>query len=180
MAIGGTGNLTVNGPTTWSNGGFEATNTSVMTTFNGALTLNGRDHQIADPPLGAERRHDLDRARILIGFGASMSTTPVACSRPRRPGLPVHGRERGGFDNLGTLNKEIAGTTTTIPSGFVFNNLSTAASLRGIRARGGGNSTGSFRCPRSTSPLRRRTSNLNAGSTLSGAGSLTVFIGTTT
>ena len=180
-AIGGSGNLTVSGPTTWSNGGFEATNTSVKTIFNGPLTMNGGDHQVQTRRLELNGATTWTAARILIGFGASMVNNPGAVfTASGEQDFQYWGGTAAVFDNLGTLNKEVVGTTTTIPSGVTFNNSSSVVVTQGQLEVAGGNSTGSFAVP--TGSILRfdgNTNNLNSGSILSGAGSVTVASGTT-
>ncbi len=139
-AIGGSGNLTVSGPTTWSNGGFEASNTSVKTIFNGPLTMNGGDHQVQTRRLEMNGATTWTAARILIGFGASMVNNPGAVfTASGEQDFQYWGGTAAVFDNLGTLNKEVVGTTTTIPSGVVFNNLQLgerhSGAVRGRRRR---------------------------------------------
>ena len=123
--IGGSGNLTVNGATTWSNGGFEAANTSVSTIFNGPLTMNGGDHQISTRRLELNGATSWTAARILIGFGASMVNNPGGVfTASGEQDFQYWGGATAVFDNLGTFNRNVIGTTTTIPNGIVFNNSS--------------------------------------------------------
>ena len=130
--IGGAGNLTVAGPATWSNGGFEANNTSVKTVFNGPLTMNGGDHQVQTRRLELNGATTWTAARILIGFGASMVNNPGAVfTASGEQDFQYWGGTAAVFDNLGTLNKEVVGTTTTIPSGVTFNNSSSVVVAQG-------------------------------------------------
>ena len=90
------------------------------------------------------------------------------------------GARRASFDNLGTFTRNGAGTTTTIPGGVGFSNSSSVVVAEGqLELASGGNSTGTFAVPAgSTLRFDGDTNNLNSGSTLSGAGSVTVASGT--
>ena len=180
--IGGSGDLTVNGPTTWTNNGFTASNTSVTTTLNGPLTMNGADHQLQIRRLVLNGATTWTATRFLIGFGGTVVNSPTGVfTATGDQDFQYWGGDVATFDNLGTFTRNGTGTTTTIPGGIVFNNSSSVAVTQGqLEVSGGGNSTGSFAVPLgSTLRFDGNTNNLNSGSTLSGPGSVTVASGTT-
>ena len=177
-SLGGTGNLTVSGLSTWTNGTITG---AAITTFNSTLNMSGdlgravsggrivnADDTAWSGNTGANKNE------IFFGNGTFNNTGTFTDTNAFDDRM----RNAGTFNNNGTFNKQ-NNTLTNVGTGVAFNNTGTVNVNAGtLRLEGNGTHSGSFAMAAgATLDFRFGTHNLNAATT-SGAGTFQISGGT--
>jgi hypothetical protein len=176
-SLGGSNDVTIGSAMTWTGGGMSGTG---RTFIPPGVTLT-----ISNPSFITLTSRTLDNAGTVTWSGAGLTMTdgvitnePGAVFEVQSP-TAIFGGGFPRFDNAGTFNTPVSGTTTL---GAALNNYNTLAIQGGtLVLQGGGNNTGTISVPAGTTINFGGGTFISSGaSTISGGGTLIVSGGTPT
>jgi hypothetical protein len=183
-ALGGSGTVTVLNAMNWTGGS--------LTDFGRLVISGGATLQIANPSDVFVGTHTLENGGTTIWSGAGRIIYQNSGVFTNRPGalfevqnaatfLFSGGGFSGRFDNAGTFRKSANSAATTVGSGIAFNNSGTVEIQVGtLQLNSGGAHSGSFTVPLGTALVLSGDHNALGGSSITGAGQLTLTGGTST